>query len=202
MHTTILQEAASEESRLAFLNYKTEKQHLSQTEEKKVVNKEGIGAKTALSRLKSAPQVVKGIVLRWMSAIISILFRWSHGRDSFFSIIKRKAEALRRWQRGKNLSGEKAAVGFIRAMNRKFYGGAAKEEAGDEFTWNRWFFFNLTVDTGLKEIDAYMQEYIRYTVTGRHYKGNYRIKYETMKKWGYRSLVHEYYEWRKCRAAD
>lgn len=113
--------------------------------------------------------------------------------------IKRKAEALRRWQRSKKLSGEKAAIGFIRAMNRKFYGSSALgEEAGNDFTWNKWFFSNLTADTGLREIDAYMQEYIRYTVTGRHYKGNYRIRYETMKEWGYRSLVHEYYEWRKA----
>lgn len=111
--------------------------------------------------------------------------------------IKRKAEALRRWQREKGLSGEKAAIGFIRAMNRKFYGSTMQEEGSeDEFTWNRWFFPNLTVTSGLKEIDAYMQEYIRYTVTGRHYKGNYRIRYEALKEWGYRSLVHEYYEWR------
>lgn len=111
--------------------------------------------------------------------------------------IKRKAEALRRWQRDKGLSGEKAAIGFIRAMNRKFYGSGSKEnEIWDEFTWNKWFFPNLTVDVGLREIDVYMQEYIRYAVTGRHYKGNYRIRYETMKEWGYRSLVHEYYRWR------
>ena len=83
-------------------------------------------------------------------------------------------------------------------MNRKFYGSGSEEAADrDEFTWNRWFFPNLTVDAGLKEIDAYMQQYIRYAVTGRHYKGNYRISYEALKEWGYRSLVHEYYEWRK-----
>lgn len=117
--------------------------------------------------------------------------------------IKRKADALRRWQRKKGLPPEKAAIGLIRAMNRKFYGHTSKgSEASDsdsteEFTWNRWFFPNLTVDTKLKEIDAYLQEYIRYTITGRHYKGNYRIRYETLKEWGYRSLVHEYYSYRK-----
>lgn len=103
--------------------------------------------------------------------------------------IKRKADALRRWQRKKGLSPDKAAIGFVRAMNRKFYG--CKDN--DEFTWNRWFFPNLTVAHGLKEIDRYMQDYIRYTVTGRHYKGNYRITYQQLKEWGYRSLVHEYY---------
>lgn len=107
--------------------------------------------------------------------------------------IKRKAEALRRWQRKKGLTTDKAAIGFIRAMNRKFYGS----EDTDDFTWNRWFFPNITEDSGLKEIDAYTQQYIRYTVTGRHYKGNYRISYEQLKKWGYRSLVHEYYKFLK-----
>lgn len=103
--------------------------------------------------------------------------------------IKRKSEALRRWQREKELPPDKAAIGFIRAMNRKFYGC----DEQNDFTWNRWFFPNITEDEGLKEIDAYMQQYIRYTVTGRHYKGNYRITYEQMKKWGYKNLVHEYY---------
>lgn len=107
--------------------------------------------------------------------------------------IKRKAEALRRWQREKKLMPDKAAIGFIRAMNRKIYGTGGE----DEFTWERWFLPNLTTDTGLKEIDTYMQEYVRYTVTGRHYKGNYRISYEQMKAWGYRSMVNVFYKKRK-----
>ena len=106
--------------------------------------------------------------------------------------IKRKANALRRWQRKKNLSSDKAAIGFIKAMNCKFYGGN-NEDNQEDFTWCRWFFPNIMIDTSLIEIDKYMQEYIRYIITGRHYKGNYRITYEQMKEWGYRSLVHEYY---------
>lgn len=105
--------------------------------------------------------------------------------------IKRKAHALRRWQAKKGLSGEKAAKGFIRAMNHKFF----DQGEGTDFSWSRWFFPNLTTAAGLKEMDAYMQQYIRYCVTGRHYKGNYRITYEQMKEWGYRSLVHEYYNY-------
>ncbi len=116
--------------------------------------------------------------------------------------IKRKADALRRWSRSKGLSEEKAAIGLIRAMNRKFYGYSIPDEVEDEedskdFTWSRWFFPNLTTDKGLKIIDNYLQEYIRYTVTGRHYKGNYRIRYEQLKTWGYCSLVHEYYKERR-----
>ncbi len=110
--------------------------------------------------------------------------------------IRRKTETLRRWQRKKGLSGDKAAIGLIRAMNQKFYGARKPSEEFQEvsaFTWSRWFLPNLTVDTDLKEIDTYFQEYIRYAVTGRHYKGNYRIRYEQLKAWGYRSLVHEFY---------
>lgn len=104
--------------------------------------------------------------------------------------IKRKAHALRRWQTKKHLPGERAAKGFIKSMNRKFF----DDGSGTEFSWSRWFFPCLTTEQRLKEVDAYMQQYIRYCVTGRHYKGNYRITYEQMKQWGYRSLVHEYYE--------
>lgn len=115
--------------------------------------------------------------------------------------IRRKSEALRRWQRRKGLAPDKAAVGLIHAMNQKFYGyGDPYDRDGlleDAFTWSRWFFPLLTRDRGLKEIDAYMQKYIRYAVTGRHNKGNYRISYEQLRLWGYVSLVHEYHRHKK-----
>ncbi|MBQ4068702.1 MAG: group II intron reverse transcriptase domain-containing protein [Lachnospiraceae bacterium] len=110
--------------------------------------------------------------------------------------IKRKSDALRRWQRSKELTPDKAAKGFINAMNSKFFGGRDKELDMDDFTWCRWFFPNITTDKSLKEIDEYMQQYIRYIITGRHYKGNYRISYSQMKEWGYRSLVNEYYKFK------
>lgn len=114
--------------------------------------------------------------------------------------IKRKAEALRRWQRKKGLSPEKAAIGLIHTMNRKFYGNPEGPDAvwnqpdDAEFNWSRWFFPCLTSDAGLRELDQYFQEYIRYAVTGRHYKGNFRIRYAKLKEWGYVSLVHAYYK--------
>lgn len=111
--------------------------------------------------------------------------------------IRRKSEALRRWQRRKGVTPDKAAIALARTMNQKFYGYgdpvAREEDMADGFTWSRWFFPLLTTDRGLKEIDACLQEYLRYTVTGRHYKGNYRISYEQLRQWGYVSLVHEYY---------
>ena len=106
--------------------------------------------------------------------------------------IKRKSHALRRWQLKKELPADRAAKGFIKAMNRKFY----DDGSGTEFSWSRWFFTCITTDKRLREVDAYFRQYIRYCVTGRHYKGNYRITYEQMKQWGCRSLVHEYYKLR------
>ncbi|MCR5250821.1 MAG: reverse transcriptase/maturase family protein [Lachnospiraceae bacterium] len=103
--------------------------------------------------------------------------------------IRRKAHALRRWCAGKKLPPERGAKGFVRAMNRKLYA------AGDrEFSWSRWFFPYLSREEGLRELDACLQQYARYCVTGRHYKGNYRIGYPELKAWGYRSLVNEWYK--------
>lgn len=104
--------------------------------------------------------------------------------------IKRKAAALVRWSDKKGLSGEKAAKGFIKAMNKKLY------ESSDEndFCWSKWFFPYISTDQSIHELDRYMQQYVRYCVTGRHAKINYKISYETMKEWGYRSLVNEYYK--------
>ena len=55
------------------------------------------------------------------------------------------------------------------------------------------------ISEGFRIIDDYMQEYLRYLYSGRHYKGNYKITYEMLKKIGYRNLVNEYYKYIKER---
>ena len=104
--------------------------------------------------------------------------------------MRRKARALVRWAARKGVSGEKAAKAYIRAMNRKLYGSGEEKD----LTWTRWYFPLITTDRSLRILDEYFQSCIRYVVTGRHRKGNYRIRYETLKAWGYRNLVHSYYE--------
>lgn len=104
--------------------------------------------------------------------------------------IKRKAHALYRWRVKKDVDFERTAKTMIRTFQKKFY----DETDENRFTWSRWFFPVLTTDEGLKELDAYMVQYIRYLSSGRHYKGNYRITYEEIKALGFRSLVHEYYK--------
>ncbi len=103
--------------------------------------------------------------------------------------IRRKARALYRWKVKKGASDEQTIRAYIRHFNRKFYANPNKSE----LTWCRWFFPVINTDESLKELDAYLIENIRFLVTGRHTKANYRLRYETIKSYGFRSLVHEYY---------
>ncbi|MBR5755107.1 MAG: group II intron reverse transcriptase domain-containing protein [Erysipelotrichaceae bacterium] len=106
--------------------------------------------------------------------------------------IARKSRSLYRWRIKKGASYEKAATVLIRKMNDKYY----DFEGDNEFTWSRWFFPVLTTDKGLKVLDSYLLEYVRYLYSGRHYKGNYKVTYDDIKKMGYHSLINEYYRFR------
>ena len=106
--------------------------------------------------------------------------------------IKRKAKSIRRWCDKKSVSYEKGAKVLIKSMNRKFY-----SVEDDDFSWSRWFFPVITTSQGLKQIDAYMQDYVRFCITGRHNKGNYRIRYSELKKLGYISLVNKWYGYKR-----
>ena len=103
--------------------------------------------------------------------------------------IRRKARALYRWKVKNGASDERTIRAYIRHFNRKFYDNPSKSE----LTWCRWFFPIINTDESLKELDAYLIENIRFLVTGRHTKANYRLRYEAIKSYGFRSLVHEYY---------
>ena len=48
-------------------------------------------------------------------------------------------------------------------------------------------------DRSLRALDHYMQDCIRYLATGTRGKQRFSLRYETMKQWGYRPLVHAYY---------
>ena len=107
--------------------------------------------------------------------------------------IRRKAKALLRWKTKNDADYSRAGRALIRTFNRKFY----NEKNEDCFTWSRWFFPVITTDKSLSDLDAYLIEYVRYLYQGRHYKGNYRITYEDIKRMGFKSLKHEYYLSRK-----
>ena len=105
--------------------------------------------------------------------------------------INRKARSIYRWKIKKDATDEKAMSVFARALNRKFFG----TDRDDDFTWTRWFFPLISTDRELKLIDNYMQEQMRYVVSGCFNKANYRVRYSELKDCGYKSLVNEYHRY-------
>ena len=109
------------------------------------------------------------------------------------SKLRRKARAIYRWKNRKGVSDEKAIKVYIDFLNKKFYNNPVHEE----ITWCRWYFPVLTTDRSLKLIDEYAVSCIRYLKTGRYGKTNYHLRYETIKEYGYRSLVHSFWEMKR-----
>lgn len=103
--------------------------------------------------------------------------------------MRRKRDSLARWKKRSETDGERAAKAFIRVFNRKLLENAAD----NELTWSSWFFPIITTTASLHEIDLYAQDCVRYLVSGKHTKARFNVRYDDIKKLGYRSLVHEYY---------
>ena len=110
--------------------------------------------------------------------------------------IRRKAHKIYRWKERNGRSFKEAARTMIRSFDHRFY----DLNGNRDFTWIRFYFPLINDDKGLHEIDEYMQMYLRYLYSGRHYKGNYRVGYEDLKKLGYTPLVAEYHQWKKDNA--
>ena len=106
--------------------------------------------------------------------------------------LRRKARALYRWKIRKGASDERAVRAFIRHFNKKFY----SNDMPNEITWCRWYFPIITTDAGLKEIDAYMQQCMRFIATGKQNKSQYNFRYSEMKSLGYMTLVNSYYDFK------
>ena len=103
--------------------------------------------------------------------------------------MRRKTRALRRWRVRNGLSGEKAAAAFIRIFNRKLL----ESPTDNELTWSYWFFSVISTTESLRVIDRYAQDCVRYLISDTHTKARFNVRYEDMKKLGYRNLVHSYY---------
>lgn len=109
--------------------------------------------------------------------------------DKLKGKLHRKARAIERWKRHKGATPEQAVKAYIKAVNRKLY----DNKKSTELTWVRWYFPLINTDTGLRELDHYIQSCIRYVAYGNYGKKSFNFKYDDMKALGYRSLVHEYY---------
>lgn len=107
--------------------------------------------------------------------------------------MRRKTRALARWQKRNDLDGEKAAKAFIRIFNRKLFDPAP----GSELTWTLWFFPVINTDESLHALDLYAQDCIRFLASGTRTKARFNVRYDDLKRLGYKSLVHAYYEFRE-----
>lgn len=108
--------------------------------------------------------------------------------------IRRKARALRRWKLRKNVS----SISAMKAMNNIFNYKFFYDKKNKELNWSIWYFPVINTVDSLAIIDKYFQQYLRFIVTGKHHgKKYYSITYAELKKAGYRSLVHEYYIYKK-----
>lgn len=105
--------------------------------------------------------------------------------------LKRKSRALYRWKNKKKVSAESAIRAYIRSINKKFYG-----HNSDDTTWSSWYFPTITTTARLNDIDKYAVSCIRYIASGKYTKSNYNLRYETIKKLGFISLVNAYYKYR------
>lgn len=103
--------------------------------------------------------------------------------------MRRKSRSIMRWRARKGLDNELAVKAFIRAFNYRLFDSSKSTD----LNWSRWFLPLINTDRSLKELDAYMQECIRYIATEKRTKARFNFRYEDMKRLGYRSLVHEYY---------
>lgn len=103
--------------------------------------------------------------------------------------IRRKAHTVRR-KMSADTDVERIVQRFIGSLNRLFF----DEHESDELTWSRWFFPVINKADGLKEIDAYVQQNIRFVASGRNNKRNYNLRYADMKRLGYRGLVNGFYK--------
>lgn len=74
---------------------------------------------------------------------------------------------------------------YIRGINRKLYASDERDETG----WIQWYGGLVSTDNDFKKLEAYLLKQIS--------KLYGKKDYEAFKKMGYKSLVHEYYNYKK-----
>ena len=105
--------------------------------------------------------------------------------------MRRKARALERWRKRNGEEPERAAKAFIRVFNRKLL---ENPHADNELSWKGWFFPLINTTATLHEIDVYARDCIRFLLSGTRTKARFNVRYDELKRLGYRNLVHAYWE--------
>lgn len=107
--------------------------------------------------------------------------------------IKRSSKGIRKWMINKNIDPTIAVKAINRRYNKKFYGND-----NSELSWKYWFFPIINTTKSLNIVDKYYQSSIRFLVTGKHNKTNYKkVPYSFLKECNYKPLVNQYYKFKK-----
>ncbi|MCR5452982.1 MAG: RNA-directed DNA polymerase [Lachnospiraceae bacterium] len=106
------------------------------------------------------------------------------------SKLKRKSDRLIRDQRYGRITPEKAMEYMVKFYDRTFFG---KKVEDHEFNWVIHAFPIITRTDSLKELDSHSQDCIRKAVSGKLGNAKYRVKYDDMRRAGYKNLLHAYY---------
>lgn len=105
--------------------------------------------------------------------------------------IKRLSKRYLRLKTNKQLSDNEIVTMLINKINRKMLG---KNFDNNDLCWSRWFFPLINTAKSLKEIDKFVQDKIRYSITGCYQKKNYKIlPYSTMQRLNYQPISKLYY---------
>lgn len=115
--------------------------------------------------------------------------------DKLKAKMRRKARRLEQWKRVKGKDGWMAARAFIKHLNKKLY----TLESNSEVNWAWWYFPLITTEKSLREIDAYMQDCVRFVATGSRTKSRFNFTYEQMKELGLQSLVNRWFAFKKAK---
>lgn len=92
--------------------------------------------------------------------------------------------------RNGEISREDAARIFIAYYRMLFFG---ENTPNHKLNWKRWSFSIVNDISSFKELDAYVQQCLRFILSGRWGQSRYRVKYGELKALGYKTIVHTYY---------
>lgn len=150
------------------------------------IESKGLGVNPSKERLSGPGEPIEFLGFVYHHGIVDV----SPGTVSKTKAkIRRSARSIRRWMIRKGVEPEKALRVMTRKFNGKFFG-----REGDGLGWSHWFFPVINTDASLREVDAYMQMWLRWIVTGRHSTSNNGlVPYSVLKDNGYRTLVNGYH---------
>ncbi|MBR3243106.1 MAG: hypothetical protein IKF90_10465 [Parasporobacterium sp.] len=115
-----------------------------------------------------------------------------HAKSKLKRKIRLQANNLIRRKKKKGIFDYDAGRMMIEYCNKIFFG----QSKTHKLTWSRWLFPVISDTSSLQELDHYIQDAVRYVICGSLAKKRYRIRYEDLKRLGYRSLVHAYYHFK------